>query len=86
MIKSMRKELHRVSAYLNDNARWNPLQADRFDETGTLSHLLILLLAKFEIELKEQGKSLPPEETDDHSELSENDAERQTRSPRSRLE
>ena len=78
LIKSMEKEHHRVSAYLGDNARWNPLQAERFDETGILSQLLILLLAQFETELKEEGKTLPPEETKDHLELSENDAERQT--------
>ena len=64
--------------YLADHARLNPLQIGRFDETGTLSHLLVLLLSQFEVEMKDAKKSLPPEETKPVSELSENDAERQT--------
>ena len=78
MIKSMGKEPHRVTAYLNDHARINPLQIEKFDETGTLSHLLILYLAQFEKEMKNLEKTLPPQEIHPQSELSENDAERQT--------
>ena len=78
LIKSMDKEPHRVMAYLTDHARLNQLQIAKFDETGTLSHLLMLYLAQFEREMKNLEKTLPPEEIKPESELSENDAERQT--------
>ena len=74
----MKKETHRVVAYLSDHARLNAAQIDRFDEKGTLSHLLVLFLSQFELDMKDAKKSLPPEEIKPISELSENDAERQT--------
>ena len=56
VVRSLGKEHHRVSAFLSRHARLDAARLGSFDDTGTLSHRLLLLLAKFEDEC---GK-LPP--------------------------
>ena len=78
LVRSMKKEQHRVMAYLESHARLDAQCVQEFDDSGTLSHLLLLFLARFETELKADKKQLPPEERGEPSELEEDDAERQT--------
>ena len=74
----MNKEQHRVVAYLGSHSRLEGYTIEEFDDAGTLSHLLMLLLAQWERELKADKKQLPPEEIPEQIELEEDDAERQT--------
>ena len=65
-------------AYLVDNSRADADEFDKFDESGTLSHYLFLLLAQFEEDLKQASQCLPPEHKEPELRISDNDAERQT--------
>ena len=56
VIRSLEKEHHRVSAFLSSHARLDATRLGSFDDTGTLSHPLLLLLTKFE----DECEKLPP--------------------------
>ena len=73
VVRSLGKEHHRVSKFLSSHNRLDATRIGTFDDTGTLSHLLLLLLAKFEDEC---GK-LPPFKVE-RPYLEETDAERRT--------
>ena len=60
LIRTMGKEQHRVKKYLVDNARCNPELFEEFEDSGTLSHLLLLLMVEFEEELSRANKKMPP--------------------------
>ena len=78
LIRSMGKEQHRVKEYLVENKRWNPKSFEEYEESGSLSHLLFLLMIEFEEELSEAGKRMPPVQPRTVHSLVETDAERQT--------
>ena len=78
LIRTMGKEQHRVKKYLVDNERWNPKSFEEFEESGSLSHLLFLLMIEFEEELSGVGKMMPPVTPRIVHSLVETDAERQT--------
>ena len=68
LIRAQKKEHHQIIEYTSQSIRgWlDPSGFSRFDDTGTLSHLLMLLLAKFEEERKIEGEICPwmiPERT-----------------------
>ena len=56
LIRSAKKEQHRVEAYLEEHSRLDASRITDFDNTGTLSHLLMLHLVRFE----EESDELPP--------------------------
>ena len=56
LIRSAKKEQHRVLAYLEEHSRLDAVPISDFDNTGTLSHLLMLHLVRFE----EESDELPP--------------------------
>ena len=71
LIRSAKKEQHRVLAYLEEHSRLDAVRISDFDNTGTLSHLLMLHLVKFE----EESDELPPLNLKSFH-LEETDAER----------
>ena len=78
LLRAMGKEQHRVKKYLIDNARFKPESFQDFDDTGTLSHLLMLLMIEFEEELALANKKMPIVTPMRVHTLLETDAERQT--------
>ena len=53
LIRSAKKEQHRVLTYLEEHKRLDATRITDFDNTGTLSHLLMLHLVRFEEESDE---------------------------------
>ena len=78
LLRTMGKEQHREKKYLIDNARYIPESFQVFDETGTLSPLLMLLMMEFEEELALANKKMPIVIPRKVHTLLETDAERQT--------
>ena len=77
LVRELKKETHRVVDYLITQGKLEPNAVDEFDKTGTLSHFLLLNLARLEKTLKKRGRRLPP-----HAKviekMPETEAERQT--------
>ena len=72
----MEKEQNRVKKYLVENERWNPNSFEEFDASGSLSHLLVLLMVEFEEESAEKEKKMPTVIPKIVPPLKETDAER----------
>ena len=62
--------------YLVDNNRLEADCIEKFEETGTLSHMLIVELARYEEERTREGRTLPKWEPPKRPRLKETDAER----------
>ena len=60
IVKKVKKQPHRVAQYLILHERLNPPRLGVHDEAGTLSYALLLHLAKFELEMRQNRKKLPP--------------------------
>ena len=48
LIRAQNKEFHQIIGYLTKHSRVDPSVLSRFDDSATLSHLLMIILAKFE--------------------------------------
>ena len=73
----MGREQHKVIEYLKDWGKLNTIDIKSFDDSGTLSHLLMLQLARFEEETRASKKRLPEWKPRKEPQLKETDAERQ---------
>ena len=62
LVKQLNKEPSRVAKYLLVNRRLNLEEMKDFDKSGTLSHYLLFLLAKFERDCLLHRKKLPSAE------------------------
>ena len=60
IVKKVKKQPHRVAQYLILHERLDPDRLSVHDEAGTLSHALLLHLTKFELEMQQNRKKLPP--------------------------
>ena len=59
IVKDLGKDHNRILGYFREVGQWRNIDYIGFDATGTLSHLLLLSLADFEVFLGSQGKKLP---------------------------
>ena len=59
IVKDLGKDHNRILGYLREVGQWRNIDYIRFDSNGTLSHLLLLSLADFEVSLRSQGRKLP---------------------------
>ena len=60
IVKKVKRQPHRVAQYLILHERLGPDRLSVHDEAETLSHALLLLLAKFELDMQQNRKKLPP--------------------------
>ena len=73
----MGREHHKVIEYLKDWGKLNSVEIKSFDDSGTLSHMLMLQLSRFEEEMRASKKRLPEWKPRKEPHLKETDAERQ---------
>ena len=59
MVKGTGKDVLRVAEYLIKHRRVDRRMLEAFDGSGTLSHLLLLELARFEEDASKVGQILP---------------------------
>ena len=76
-VKALGKEWHKVTKYLAEHMRWEPANLKKYDDTGTLSHMLMLLMVDFNKELTAKGMKLPGVAQVKQQLFAETDAERQ---------
>ena len=62
MVKATGKDILQVADYLIKHRRIDRRMLDAFDRTGTLSHLLLQELAKFEEDASKMGQILPSQQ------------------------
>ena len=58
-IKALGKEWHKVTKYMVEHKRWQPSNLKKYDNSGTLSHLQLLLMVDYNKELIAKGMKLP---------------------------
>ena len=76
-IKALGKEWHKVTKYLVEHKRWQPSNLKKYDNSGTLSHLQLLLMVDYNKELIAKGMKLPIVPRVKRQPIAETDAERQ---------
>ena len=76
-VKALGKEWHKVTRYLVEHKRWQPANLRKYDDSGTLSHFLLLLMVDFNKELIAKGMKLPGVPRVKQQLFAETDAERQ---------
>ena len=77
MIRETKREQHKVVEYLKSWGKLGKVKLKDYDDSGTLSHILMLHLALFEDEMRATDGRLPEWKARKIPNLEETDAERQ---------
>ena len=59
IVREMKKDHHRILSYLKTHNRLGSWHLQRLDAAGKLSHLVLLCLANFEVDLRKRLQKLP---------------------------
>ena len=59
IVREMKKDHHRILSYLKTHNRLGNLDLKRLEEAGKLSHLVLLCLANFDVDLRKRLQKLP---------------------------